>query len=110
MPEEVGMAGEIELDPRYSTREVPGKCIKCLAEQKYGDCLRELLKGKSGEDIERVYEALVSFLTSSELERLRDESEKYLSEGKQVTVKIYLAGGEPKYELKVVEESKGRLL
>ena len=24
----------INLDPRYSTNKVPGKCIKCLAEQK----------------------------------------------------------------------------
>ena len=39
---------EIELKPGYSTVEIPGKCLKYLAEQEYGDCLKELLKGEDG--------------------------------------------------------------
>lgn len=35
---------EIELKPGYSTVEIPGKCLKCLAEQEYGNCLKGLLK------------------------------------------------------------------
>ena len=81
----------IDLEPRYSTKDVPGKCIKCLAEQKLDNCLRELLI--SEEDIpERYhrYEVLLAFLQSSESEKLRKESEQYLAEGKQITVSIHL--------------------
>jgi hypothetical protein len=92
----------IDLEPRYSTKDVPGKCIKCLAEQKLDTCLRELLR--SEEEIpERYqrYEALLAFLQSPESEKLRKESEQYLAEGKQVTVSIHFEDGKPKYELKI---------
>ncbi len=46
---------------------------------------------------------IVSFLKSPELQRLRDESERYLSEGKEVSVRIYFVNGKPKYDLKVKE-------
>ena len=93
---------DIELQPRYSTRKLPGKCIKCLAEQEYGNCLRELLKREDeNKELGERYEALVSFLKSSELQRLRDESEKYLAEGKDVTVVLHLGEGKPRYEIKL---------
>jgi len=93
----------IKLDPKYSTKEVPGKCIKCLAEQELNNCLLALLRqGEVGnQELEDRFEALVSFLKSSESKRLRDESEKYLAEGKQVTVDIRFDAGKPVYELKV---------
>ena len=95
------MADDIELQPRYSTREISGKCIKCLAEQEYSSCLRELLKGEGGtEDLEEKYEALVTFLKSPELKRLRDESEKYLAEGKDVKVLLHFKDGETSYEIR----------
>lgn len=94
--------GDIEFEPRYSTREIPGKCIKCLAEQEYGNCLRELLKGvDENKELEQRYEALVSFLKSPELQKLRDESERYLAEGKDVKVVLHLGEGEIKYEIKL---------
>ena len=92
----------INLDSRYSTKEIPGRCIKCLAEQELNNCLIELLRSE-GEDkeLEQRFEMLVSFLKSPESKRLRDEAERYLAEGKQVTVKINFEMGKPKYELKV---------
>ena len=92
----------INLDPRYSTSDVPGKCIKCLAEQELNNCLLELLRAK-GDDKELVrrFEMLSSFLKSPESLKLRDESERYLAEGKQVTVRISFEDGMPKYELKI---------
>lgn len=33
----------IDLEPRYSTSQLPGKCLKCLAEQQLDSCLRQLL-------------------------------------------------------------------
>ncbi len=94
--------GDIEIEPRYSTREVAGKCIKCQAEQQSRNCLWELLKGEGGdEELAETYEAMIALLRSPELQRLRDESEKHLSEGKNVKILIHLGEGEPKYELKV---------
>lgn len=93
---------KIELKPGYSTVEIPGKCIKCLAEQEYGDCLRELLKGEEGKrELEERFEALISLLKSPELAKLRDESEKYLADGKEVKLTIHLEEGNPRYEIKV---------
>jgi hypothetical protein len=93
----------IKLDPKYSTKEIPGKCIKCLAEQEMNNCLLELLRQgeKGNRELESRFEALVSFLKSPESKRLRDESEKYLAEGKQVTVDIYFEAGKPVYKLNV---------
>ncbi len=93
---------DIELTPGYSTREIPGKCLKCLADQEYTECLRALLGGDTdNQDMKRTYEALVSFLQSPDMKRLRDESERLLSDGRKVTVSISFEDGQPRYELKI---------
>ncbi len=92
----------INLEPRFSTNEIPGKCIKCLAEQELENCLMELLKGKGrNKKLEQRFEALVSFLRSPESKSLHDESEKYLAEGKGVKLVIHSEEGKVKYELKL---------
>jgi hypothetical protein len=89
-----------KLEPRYSTNEISGKCLKCLSEQELNSCLRQLLREEGiNEAIKRKYEALVAFLQSPESKRLRVESERYLSKGKQVSVRISISKGQPKYEL-----------
>ena len=50
---------------------------------------------------------LVSFLKSPESKKLRDESERYLAEGKQVTVRVYFDEGRFKYELKISDKNGG---
>jgi len=89
----------IDLEPKYSTAEIPGKCLKCLAEQQLDSCLRQLLieKGENKELQER-FAALLSFLKSPESKNLRDEIEKYLAEGKKVKLVI---SGEGRYEIKI---------
>ena len=92
-----------DLQPGYSTGEIPGKCIKCLAEQELNSCLRILLTGEGEEKgVQQQYEMLLSFLKSSESRKLRDESEKYLAEGKEVTLRLSFANGKPEYELEVI--------
>jgi hypothetical protein len=94
----------IDLEPKYSGRDISGKCIKCLAEEKLNTCLRELLGSEEDDPAcQQKYEALVAFLRSPESEKLRMESERYLAEGKQVTVKIFYINGKPKYEIKIKE-------
>ena len=83
----------INLEPRYSTPQLPGKCLagQLLVEQ--------------GEDkkLQKRYALLLSFLKSSESKKLRDETEKYLAEGKDVKVKVYSQAGKMKYEIKINE-------
>ena len=72
----------IHLEPRFSTREIPGKCIKCLAEKELNNCLMELLREEGeNKEMEQRFETLVTFLKSPESIKLRDEAEKLLSEG-----------------------------
>jgi DNA-binding FadR family transcriptional regulator len=89
-----------DLEPRYSTNEISGKCLKCLSEQELNSCLMQLLREEGlDKDVQRKYQALLSFLQSPESQRLREESERYLAEGKQVSVRISSSKGQPKYEL-----------
>ena len=91
-----------ELEPKYSTNEIPGKCIKCLGEQELNTCLYEMLREDDiGDDVQQKYEALVEFLQSPESLKLRVESEKYLSEGKKVSIVINTAKSKPEYILKI---------
>jgi DNA-binding FadR family transcriptional regulator len=89
-----------DLEPRYSTNEISGKCLKCLSEQELNSCLMQLLREEGiNKDVQSKYEALLTFLQSPESQRLREESERYLAEGKQVSVRISINEGQPKYEL-----------
>ena len=98
--------GDIELTPRYSTKEIPGKCLKCLADQQYTDCLKALLGGESeNREMMQTYEALVSFLQSPDLKRLRDESERLLAEGRDVKIVLHLDGERPRYEIKTDQKA-----
>ena len=96
----------IDLEPRYTSGELPGKCIKCLAEQKLDGCLRELLRGEDSEETKQRFELLLTFLKSTESHRIRDEAEKYLAEGKKVTLRLSFADDKPTYELHIEEEQK----
>jgi hypothetical protein len=94
----------IDLEPRYSTSSLPGKCVKCLAEEKLNGCLLELLRNEGeDEELARRFETLVTFLKSPESKKLRDAAERYLAEGKQVNVRIDFIDGQPRYELDVKE-------
>jgi len=80
-----------ELEPKYGTSQIPGKCLKCLGEHELNNCLLELLRGEEDdEEMKQRFETLVTFLQSPESRKLRDESEQLLSEGKRVTLKINL--------------------
>lgn len=92
----------INLEPKYSTKEIPGKCIRCLAEEELNNCLLELLReDRNDNELQQRFDLLVSFLNSSESERLRNEAEEYLAQGKQVTLKINFQSGKPEYRLMI---------
>jgi len=91
-----------DLEPRYSTSQIPGKCIKCLAELELNNCLMQLLREEGdNEEVQQRFEVLVSFLKSPDSKRLRDESERYLAEGKQGTIRVHFDKGQLRYELNI---------
>jgi hypothetical protein len=94
----------IDLEPNYSTSQIPGKCLKCLAEQQLDSCLRQLLveQGDS-KQLQARYASILSFLKSPESKKLRDEAERYLAEGKNVKVKMSFQDDEMKYWIEVTE-------
>lgn len=92
----------MDLKPMYSSSQISGRCIKCLAEQEMDTCIMGLLsRGGDDKELQQKFEMLLEFLKSPESQKLRDESERYLAEGKKVTVKINTQDGKPKYELDV---------
>ena len=92
----------IDLNPRYSAKDIPGKCIKCLTEQELNSCLRVLLTDeKDNKEVQQRFEMLLSFLKSPESKKLRDESERFLADGRQVALKIQFDDDKPSYKLKV---------
>jgi len=97
---------KIELEPRYTSGGIPGKCIKCLAEHELDGCLRELLRGEDDEATKQRFQMLVTFLKSPQSQRIRDEAEKYLAEGKKVRLRLSFTDRKPKYELDIDEEGK----
>lgn len=95
-----------ELEPKYSTNEIAGKCLKCLGEQELNFCLMELLReDQDEEELKERYELLMSFLRSPDFEPLRQESERLLSEGKRVKLRAMTdnTSGETEYTL-ITEE------
>jgi len=92
----------IELEPRYSTTEIPGRCIKCLAEKELDSCLTLLLSEQGGNrELRERFQALRSFLKSPESRRLREESERHLAEGKKVRLVVHAEAGGPRYEIRL---------
>ena len=91
---------EIELEPKYSTFEIPGHCLKCLAEHEYETCLRTLLRGEdNADDTIENFEAMLSLLKSEDLKRLRDITEKHLAEGKKVKLIMRIDKGNITYKI-----------
>ncbi len=78
-----------DLEPKYSSNEVPGKCLKCLAEKELNSCLFGLLGEQTSDaELQERYSALLALLQSPNFENLRSQAERLLSEGKQVKVKV----------------------
>jgi hypothetical protein len=91
----------INLEPRYSSHEIAGKCLRCLAQEELSNCIVEMLgSGEEDGQLQVKYNALVAFLQSPEAQDLIDETESYLSEGKKVKVKLNFENDKLSYEVK----------
>jgi hypothetical protein len=93
-----------DITPQYSTNEIVGRCVRCQAEHDMNSCLMSLLgddNDGNDEETEKKFQALLTFLKSPESQKLIDESERYLSEGKKVNVKLYVDDGQVQYALEI---------
>jgi len=88
----------IDLEPRYSTCDMTGRCVKCLAEEELTKCIVELLGDVEDDSLQNRYNTLVAFLESSETQRLINETEQMLSEGKKVKLKLIYEDNKLRFE------------
>ena len=90
----------IDLEPKYSTNEIAGKCVRCLAEQELSNCIIEMLgDGADDDKLQQKYNILVVFLKSPEAQDLINKTEQYLSDGIKVKVRLYFEKDALKYEI-----------
>lgn len=92
----------IDLEPGYSTNDISGKCLRCMAQQQLSDCIVEMLGSDEEDDkLQQKYHALVAFLESSQAQGLVNETERLLSLGKKVKLRLYFEENNLTYELKI---------
>jgi hypothetical protein len=93
----------VNLEPRYGTNQIVGRCVRCLAQEELNKCLRELLASENNdeEELQKKYMMMITFLQSEESEKLVAESEKLLAEGKKVNIKLSFTDGKLEYNLEI---------
>jgi len=85
---------KIELVPDLS------HCIETEAKREYREATAKLLAvPKENNELEQRIELLRTFLETMDFRKLRQESEKYLVEGRIVKFIFYLENGAPKCEM-----------
>jgi hypothetical protein len=85
---------KIELVPDLS------HSIETVAKREYRGATAKLLAvPKENNELEQKIELLRTFLETMDFRKLRQESEKYLVEGRTVKFIFYLENGAPKYEM-----------
>jgi len=75
-------------------------CIETTAKREYWKSVNEYLK-KANEDkkLEEKIELLKAFLETADFSMLRQQSEKHIIDGKQVTFNLSMRNGKPWYEM-----------
>ena len=89
----------IELIPTAS------HCIETTAKREYWKSVNEYLK-KANEDkrLEKKIELLKAFLETADFGMLRQQSEKHIMDGKQVSFNLSMRYGKPWYEMTLEQE------
>ena len=100
----------IDLEPRYSSCDMTGRCIKCLAEEQLKECIIDLLGDVEDGTLQARYKALVAFLEAPETKQLIDETELMLSEGKKVRLKLTYENDRLNFETIVEDDPQDQKL
>jgi len=56
---------------------------------------------ESNEEAEKKFQALLNFLKSPESQKLVEESERLMADGKKVNVRLFIEGDKAKYVLEI---------
>ena len=85
----------LELVPELS------QCIETLARNEYRETLRRLLAGETDKELTEKSEILREFIETTDLKKLRRQSEKHLVQGKRVKFVVSREGRKVKHEMRV---------
>lgn len=77
-------------------------CIETVAKKEHQRIVNKLLEGTGNGEIEERAELLRKFLETADFKKLRQESERYLTQGRKVKFIIGLEEGEPNYSMQVI--------
>ena len=89
---------DIELFPSLS------HCIETTAREEFWNSVNQHMKGgQEDKKLEEKIELLKAFLESMDFKKLRSQSERYLTEGKQVKFAIFWKEGKLSYEMVVIK-------
>jgi hypothetical protein len=91
----------IDLEPRYSSCDMTGKCVRCLAQEELTKCIVEMLGDVEDDSLQKRYNILVAFLESPETQKLINETEQLLSEGKKVKLKLLFEDNQLRFETQI---------
>ncbi|MDM7998780.1 MAG: hypothetical protein QUS33_01955 [Dehalococcoidia bacterium] len=91
--ETVGEQTRVELVPSLD------HCVQTRAKQEYAATMSRILSGDESPELERRLELLKTFLEEADFSRLRRESEKYLTQGRQVRFVLSGHGGPGNWSL-----------
>ena len=84
----------IELLPSFS------HCIETVAREEFWNLVSKYMGSKQEDkELERKIELLKAFLESMDFEKLRSQSERYLTQGKTVKFIIYWEENIPNYDM-----------
>ncbi len=85
----------VDLEPELDA------CVETQARRRYNQVLSELVDRGARKGLTEQYEILRLFLETADFNKLRQESEKHLVEGKKVRFILRLEDGKVKYEMMV---------
>jgi len=86
----------VELSPSLS------HCIETTAKEEFRNSVNQYMEnGREDKNLEEKIELLKAFLESMDSKKLRNQSERYLVEGKRVKFVIFWKEGKPSYEMLV---------
>jgi len=84
----------VELLPSFS------HCIETVAREEFWNLVSKYMGSKQEDkELERKIELLKAFLESMDFEKLRSQSERYLTQGKTVKFIIYWEENIPNYDM-----------
>jgi translation initiation factor IF-3 len=86
----------VELRPTLS------QCIETVTKREYWRSVDEYLKAKTDDkELEERIQLLKLFLDTADFKALRSQSERYITEGKEITFTLFVKGGKVSHKMSI---------